>query len=163
MMAVVQHATRTIEAIDGVRFGRVLLLDPTSPGRYPEDIDRAHALLDADPGADGAVACSRPTFNPFWVGVVARDGYLAPAFDGGARYTRRQDVPTFMRINGALYLWLRDYAASPPKSWAEGKLLPLEIPEQRAFSIDDRQEFELIRVLIESGLVALPWLEASEG
>ncbi|HEY5947974.1 MAG TPA: acylneuraminate cytidylyltransferase family protein [Kofleriaceae bacterium] len=156
MTPVLTHALREIERAEGRTYGSLLLLDPTSPGRLPEDVTRAVALLDGDASAEGVIACSRPTFNPFWVGVVERDGYLAPAF-AGAEYARRQDVPTFLRINGALYLWRRDFI-DRGASWRDVPHLALEIPEARAFSIDDLYEFQVAEQLIAAGLVELPWL-----
>lgn len=155
MMPVLQHALREIERIDRRSYGSVLLLDPTSPGRLPDDVTRAAAMLEADPQARGVIACSRPTFNPFWVGVVENGAYLAPAFAGN--YTRRQDVPTFLRVNGALYLWRRDFVERAA-SWRDEPHLALEIPEARAFSIDDLYEFQVAEQLLASGLIELPWL-----
>jgi N-acylneuraminate cytidylyltransferase len=134
----------------------VLLLDPTSPGRLPGDVTQAVALLDGDPGAQGVIACSKPTFNPFWVGVVERGSYLAPAV-AGPGYQRRQDVPTFLRVNGALYLWRRDFVERGG-SWRDEPQLALEIPEARALSIDDLHEFQVAEALLAAGLIELPWL-----
>ena len=159
MMPVLQHALREAERLDHRRYGSVLLLDPTSPGRLPDDVARAIALLDGDPGCQGVIACSKPTFNPFWVGVVEQGAYLTPAFPGTG-YTRRQDVPAFLRINGALYLWRRDFVERGA-SWRDEPQRALEIPEARAFSIDDLHEFQVAEQLIAAGLIELPWLKAT--
>lgn len=162
MMPVLTHALAEMERRDGRRFDAVLLLDPTSPGRHPEDIRRAISMLDgADASITGVVACSKPTFNPFWVGMVAdaSSGVLSPAFDTPARYVRRQDVPPFYRICGSLYLWRRAFVESAPQAWVtEGKHLLLEVPEARSFSIDDLTEFRTAELLVANGLVELPWL-----
>jgi CMP-N,N'-diacetyllegionaminic acid synthase len=160
MIPVLQHALAEMEARDARRYDLILLLDPTSPGRLPDDVAQARRLITDDPRADGVVAVSEPTFNPFWVGVVVRDGLLTPAVPGMARYTRRQDVPRFLRVNGALYLWRRDSLAAAPADWDHGRCMPLEIPESRAMSIDTLFEFELAELMIRHGLVRLPWLEA---
>lgn len=156
MTPVLQHALLEAEQRDGRTYASVLLLDPTSPGRLPEDVAAAVALLAGDPAAHGVIACSKPTFNPFWVGVVEREGYMTPAF-AGAEYARRQDVPPFFRINGALYLWRRDFVARGASVRDEPHRI-LEIPEARAFSIDDLFEFQVAEQLIAAGLVELPWL-----
>ena len=156
MTPVLQHALHEAERLDGRTYGSVLLLDPTSPGRLPADVTRAVELLESDAAAQGVIACSKPTFNPFWVGVVERGAYLAPAF-AGAEYVRRQDVPPFLRINGALYLWRRDFIARGA-SWRDEPHRALEIPEARAFSIDDLHEFQVAEQLVAAGLVELPWL-----
>ncbi len=160
-MPVLVHALEEIERAEGRRFASVLLLEPTSPGRLPEDVERACALLESDAGSDGVIACSRPSFNPFYVGVVERDGYLAPAFDGVA-HVRRQDVPTFYRINGALYLWRTEFLRRAPAAWLPaGRHRLLEIPEARAFSIDDAFEFDLAELMLRHGVVRLPWLDGA--
>jgi CMP-N,N'-diacetyllegionaminic acid synthase len=159
MTPVLQHALHEIERLDGKTYGSLLLLDPTSPGRIPADVARAVALLDGDANAQGVIACSKPTFNPFWVGVVEQGPYMAPAF-AGPEYARRQDVPSFLRINGALYLWRRDFIARGA-SWRDEPHRVLEIPEARAFSIDDLYEFQLAEQLLGAGLVELPWLKGT--
>ncbi len=159
-MPVLAHALAEIEARSGTRFGSVVLLEPTSPGRLPEDVARAVALLASDPSADGVVACSRPSFNPYYVGVVEQDGIMAPAFPG-ARMVRRQGAKPFFRINGALFLWRRHFVATAPPTWQDGRHRILEIPEERAFSIDDLYEFRMAELAIENGVVELPWLGRS--
>lgn len=162
-MPVLVHALDEIERAEGRRFASVLLLEPTSPGRLPEDIQRAFALLDGDAASDGVVACSRPSFNPFYVGVVEREGHIVPAFEGVA-HTRRQDVPDFFRVNGALYLWRTEFLRRAPAAWLPGgRHRLLEIPEVRSFSIDDALEFEMAELMLRHGLVRLPWLGDQPG
>jgi CMP-N-acetylneuraminic acid synthetase len=104
------------------------------------------------------MACSKPTFNPFWVGVIEQNGALTPAFTGAGAYKRRQDVPAFFRINGALYLWRRDHVLTGGDDWSKARHLLLEMSEARALSIDDLYEFQLAEAMIEKGLVHLPWI-----
>ena len=154
---VLKHALAEMEKAEGRRYGSLLLLEPTSPGRLPEDVERAFQILAGDECADGVVSCSRPTWNPFYVGVVQRDGYLAPAFPE-AHHLRRQDVPEFLRINGAIYLWRRDFLSDAPDEWTRGRHRAMEIPEARAFSIDDEEEFEAAEAAVTRGRPRLPWL-----
>lgn len=160
MMPVLTHALRAIEAQGQRRYDALLLLDPTSPGRLPEDVAKAKALLVAEPDLRGVIACSKPHFNPFWVGAIERDGRLAQAMPTTASYARRQDVPPFYRINGALYLWRRDHVLDAKEAWHEGHHKLLEIPEARAFSIDDAHEFAVLEALVAAGVLKFPWLEA---
>ena len=152
-----RHALLEMEARDGRRYETLLLMDPTSPTRYPEDIRAALAMLDADPACDGVIAVSQPEFNPYWHCVVEREGYMRDLIDGAALYDRRQDVPAAYRITGLLYLWRRDYLLSCA-NWREGRLQMLVLPESRSFSIDDRETFDRLEVLVREGLIPLPWL-----
>ena len=152
---VVRHALEEL----GGGHELVLLLEPTSPTRLPEDIAAAHALLALRPDADGVVAVSEPRFNPIWECVTeSEDGLMAHMLPGGATFERRQDVPRVLRINGLLYLWRAEFVRRETDRWANGRHLLLEVPELRAISIDDEQELQLADALLRTGLVKLPWL-----
>ncbi|HEY0714193.1 MAG TPA: acylneuraminate cytidylyltransferase family protein [Polyangia bacterium] len=157
-VAALQHALAFVEAEEGRHYGALLLLEPTSPGRLPEDIEGTFALLQARPDVDGVVGCSVPHFNPYYVGVIEREGVLAPAIPRPAGLTRRQDAPPFLRINGAVYLWRRDFLASAPADWTVGRHVPFVIPDSRAVSIDELADLLICEAMIEKGQWQLPWL-----
>ena len=157
MWPVLQHALREMERIDGARYASLLLLDPTSPGRLPADVAAAVRMLEADPDCDGVVAVSEPDFNPIWHCVVEEAGYMASLIPAGDGYHRRQDLPPVYRINGALYLWRRDFVLSA-ENWREGRLRMLEIPERRAIHLDSLEQWEHTEALLREGAVRLPWL-----
>ena len=158
MWPVVRHALTTVEQQLGEQFDYVLLLDPTSPARLPEDVAGACERLQTRQDADGIVGVSRPGFNPVWHCVVERDGLMTSLIEGGERFTRRQEVPPVYRINGSLYLWRAGFVKSPTAEWRRGRHLIYEIPEPRAMSIDDLEEFEMADLLIKHGRIHLPWL-----
>jgi len=159
MFPVVRHALDSIESSDGQEYGFVLLLDPTSPARHPEDVTNALDQLTHNASAEGVVTVSKPDFNPIWNCVVERKGWMAPLIDEGDRFGRRQEVPTVYRINGALYIWRSAFVRRVIDSWRqEGKHLKHMIPEVRAMSIDTLEEFTRAEVLVRSGLVRFPWL-----
>ena len=163
MAPVVRHALEWCEADEGVRYDAVLLLDPTSPARVPEQLADAARHLEAHPELDGVISVSEPTFNPVWVGVRptgSPDGALQRFFGAGTGVTRRQDADRFLRINGNFYLWRSDFVRGLESSWFdEGTHAGVEIPESQAFSIDDEYEFRLIEALIVAGIIRLPWIE----
>lgn len=157
---VLRHALEALERLEGRTYERLILLDPTSPTRLPEDVAAAHRRLAAAPEADGIVAVSRPEFNPVWHCVVDKGGWMADLFPEGAAVDRRQDAPPVYRINGLLYLWRAAFVRSA-QSWRTGRNLLLETPELRAVSIDDLAQFETAELLVTSGLIRLPWLKAA--
>lgn len=158
MWPVMRHALEHMEAIDGAPYGSLLLLDPTSPGRRPGDIRKALQLLEADPSCDGVIGVSEPEFNPYWHCVIDDNGYMRDLISGAERFSRRQDVPKVYRINATLYLWRRDFVISAD-NWRTGRLKMLEVPESRAFHIDEIEQFELTEVRLERKMVELPWLK----
>ena len=76
MLPVLQHAIRELEAREGKRYELVILLQPTSPFRLPEDVSRALQIMEKDHDAVGVVAVSVPAFNPRVVCVEENGGYL---------------------------------------------------------------------------------------
>jgi CMP-N,N'-diacetyllegionaminic acid synthase len=157
-IAALQHALAFVENEEGRHYGSLLLLEPTSPGRLPEDIAGTFALLQTRPDVDGVVGCSVPHFNPYYVGVIEREGVLAPAIPRPAGLTRRQDAPPFLRINGSVYLWRRDFLTTAPADWTVGRHVPLVIPDSRAVSIDELADLLVCEAMIEKGQWQLPWV-----
>ena len=105
MAPVIAHAISTVESMEGSAYDAVVLLDPTSPARDPRQITRAVDLLWHDPGLDGVVSVSEPTFQPEWVGVRQEGSTLSRYFASGVGVTRRQDTARYLRINGNFYVW----------------------------------------------------------
>ena len=159
MAPVVRHALLTVEEGESEPYDAVLLLDPTSPVRDRAAVCEAIRKLADTPGIDGVISVSAPRFDPLWVGVeVTEPGTLRRFFSEARGVTRRQDAARqYLRINGSFYLWTSEFARRLGTSWFdEGTFAPLVIPESQAYSIDDSDEFQLIEVLLEQGVLRLP-------
>lgn len=158
MWPVVRHAQETVEQSDGRAYEYVLLLDPTTIGRLPEDVSGAFRRLREIGEADGIVGVSRPEFNPIWHGVVEQDGWMVSLLSGGEQYDRRQDVPPVYRINASLYIWRRQFVRQEPNTWRRGRLLLFEIPDWRVMHIESRHDLDRADLLVRHGLIQLPWV-----
>lgn len=157
---VLRHALQAVEEAETCQYEYLLLLDPTSPGRVPEDIDRALRQLKAVPEATGIIGVSKPAFNPMWVCVIEKDGWMVDLVPEAAVYVRRQDVPTVYRINAILYLWRTEFARRQAFSWRiNARNVICEVPEYRAIHIDDEDEFARADLLLRGGLLRFPWLD----
>jgi len=159
MWPVLRHALNFVESEEYLTYDYLLLLDPTSPGRLPADIDSAYHKLRDNLEADGIIGVSQPDFNPIWHCVVSHDGWMANLIEAGDKYSRRQDVPPVYRINASLYMWRAGFVRKEQENWRRGRLLMHEIPESRAIHIDELAEFERANLLISQGLVRLPWID----
>jgi CMP-N,N'-diacetyllegionaminic acid synthase len=159
---VLQHAVDAVEGGVG-KYDWLVLLEPTSPARRLHYVPDAIKLLEQNPAADGLVAVSQPDFNPLWRGVVKRDGWMEDLSDLASRFERRQDVPTVYKINGALYIWRREFLAREDSNWRKGKHLAYETPELLSMSIDTLEDFQKAELLVNSGMINLEWLDRSRG
>lgn len=159
MLPVLQHAIREMELQEGKRYELVVLLQPTSPFRLPEDVSLALQVLNQDHNAVGVVSVSTPTFNPRVVCVEEKNGYLDWAFDR-KMYTRRQEAEPVFRINGMLYVWRRDYlmGCSVDELYV-GPHRILVVPEERALDIDSLHDFQMGEALLKARMLQLPWCE----
>ena len=85
-----QHALRQSERHFSVRFDVILVIEPTSPFRIPEDVTETTRLL-IESGADSAATVSRvPTkFHPDKI-LVERDGRLHFYTEAGRSIVGRQ-------------------------------------------------------------------------
>ncbi len=159
MWPVLRHALETVEREENSKYDLLLLLDPTSPGRLPEDISGALHKLLAQPKASGIIGVSQPEFNPIWHCVIERDGWMNDLFDTAGNYSRRQDIPAVYRINASLYIWQADFVRREAAGWRHAPHLIYEIPEARAIHIDELIEFKKAELMIQHGLIQLPWLK----
>lgn len=158
MWPVLKHALAEVERAEGRAYDLLMLLDPTSPTRLPEDVRAAVARLTAS-DADGIVSVSRPEFNPLWHTVVEEGGLMKDWLPDAARVTRRQDAPTIYRINGLLYVWRAEFVRRAAQWRGAGRHLMLEVPDERAVSIDDLAQFRRAEALARGGILPMPWLE----
>lgn len=86
----------------GIEYDRVVLLQPTSPLRTPEDIKRAIDLW--RPEIDMVVTVTEAKANPYYDAFeTGEDGFLHIS-KGEGKFTRRQDAPEVWQYNGAVYV-----------------------------------------------------------
>lgn len=106
---VLHHALTTMEALDGVIYDIVLMLQPTSPSRKAEDVERTLTrLVTGDFDAVWTVSETDSKGHPFKQLVVTQSHDL-DYYDarGGAIVARQQLNPVYHR-NGIAYAFTRD-------------------------------------------------------
>ena len=161
MADVIRYASALFEREEPESDGFLLLLDPTSPLRDPDEISQALARIRKQPEVDGFVSVSVPSFNPLWVGVVlGNEGMVRRHPMMRQVFTRRQDVPDYWRINGSFYAWRSSFARVIQPDWLDhGSFLGVETPELMSHSIDTMADLQLVEALLSSRTVTLPWIE----
>jgi len=107
-LPVIVHAIRALEAA-GETIDAVALLQPTSPLRTSETIDRCIELLEAR-GADSAITVLPVphVYNPHWVYIEGDNGALLIATGDATPIARRQDLPAAYHRDGAVFVVRRD-------------------------------------------------------
>lgn len=105
---VLRHALTATEAIDACRYDIVLMLQPTSPLRRPEDISRAiDMLIDEDRDAVWTVSPTDSKAHPLKQLTVSDDGDLGLYDPAGANIIARQQLTQLYHRNGVAYVFTR--------------------------------------------------------
>ena len=142
---VMEHAVRTLRD-QGYVADAVMILQPTSPLRRPQDI-RASVDLLASSGADSVVSVSAVPahFNPMRTLRLDERG-LATLFVTGAplrtRINRRQDMPDAWTMNGAVYLFRSSVILAAEPSLYGDSTAAYVMPDPYGISIDDLADWE---------------------
>jgi len=148
MAAVILHALDFF-AEDGTRFDAFTLLQPTSPLRTGDDIREARDLFLAK-GANAVVSVCETDHPPAWCNTLPPDLSMDGFLGAGMRDTRRQDLPVYYRVNGALYLAGCDYYRKYRDWFREGSYA-FVMPRERSIDIDTPYDLKLCECLMKGG------------
>jgi len=102
MVPVLQHAVRWLETTERRRPDVIVTIQPTSPFRTGDDIDRTIDKL-VETSADSAQTVTEAAYHPFFMKTLDGDRTI-PLFPDGHRYVRRQDAPPVYQPSGAVYV-----------------------------------------------------------
>ena len=144
---VISHAIDWLEEHEDYRPEYILLLQPTSPLRSPKDIKGAIQIL-KDKKARSVVSVCETDHHPWWSNILPEDGNMKDFIRPEALNRRRQDLPVFYKVNGAIYLSELEYLYKcngffGPDTFA------YKMPKTRSVDIDSAIDFKLAELLLE--------------
>ena len=143
---VVKHAVMELEKTDQT-YDYILILQPTSPLRRTEDIDKAIETA-SRLKADSLIAIRRVyDSHPLRVRKIDGKGFLLPYCGSEPEGIRRQDLPPAYVRNGAIYLAKRDLVMEKNTIYGD-KVYGYEMPEERSIDINSEVDFLLAEVII---------------
>ena len=149
----VRHAVSFLEAQDEFH-DVVLILQPTSPLRRPEDVDGALQLLETS-GADSVISvCDVGGRHPLTCYRAGADGALSPLLPSDPRGVLRQNFDTVLWRNGAIFAMRRDVVMTRNSLYG-ARTVGYLMPEERSFNIDSLFDLKVtegyLRLLAEEG------------
>ncbi len=142
---VVLHAINWFRNI-GELYDLLILLQPTSPLRAPEDIDKAIKLLFLK-NARAVISVSKVTHHPYWVNTLPDDGCMRDFIRKEAVNNNRQQVPDFYALNGAIYVAFCNYILERKSFHGQGTFAYI-MPEGRSVDIDSEGDFKLAEIFM---------------
>jgi len=130
------------------QYDLLMLLQPTSPLRATEDIDKAIELLFLKK-AKAIVSVCELDHHPLWANTLPEDGCMKNFIRQEIMNKNRQELPIFYRLNGAIYLAYCDYIKEQ-KSFFGEKSFAYIMPRERSIDIDNEADLKLSEILMKS-------------
>jgi CMP-N-acetylneuraminic acid synthetase len=127
------HALFSYEQAGGARADAVVVLQPTSPLRSAEDIDRAIELFEAS-GADTVTAVRPARAHPYHAWRREGDA-IVPLFSAEHVTMDRQALPEVRMENGAVYVIRRELVLQ--QRIYGSRVIPYEMDLMSSVDIDD--------------------------
>ncbi len=141
--SVLLHALRYYEDY-GVKYARIILLQPTSPFRNGKHIMEANNLYSND--IDMVVSVKQTKKNPYYLLFEENEkGYLEQSKKGN--FFRRQDCPKVWEYNGAIYI-INTESLQKMKMNQFTKIIKYEMDDLSSVDIDDEMDFQLAENVI---------------
>jgi len=142
---VILHTIDYLES-QNERFKYILFLQPTSPLRTSIDIEHAFSLLD-EKKAEAIISVSEMEHSPLWSNTLSED-LCMHNFIKKEHIKNRQELPTYYRINGAIYIadityFKKQNGFHGPETYA------YIMPPGRSVDIDNEIDLELAELLLK--------------
>ena len=122
-----------------------VLLQPTSPLRTSEDIEASiNSFLESD--CDSLVSVCELDHRSL-LNFSLEDGFLVQNNNEALFNSRRQDIPTYYSLNGAIYITTPEFIRKN-KSFYSDKTIPHVMSKEKSIDIDTSFDFKLAEFLL---------------
>ena len=122
-----------------------VLLQPTSPLRTSQDIEKAISLF-LDNDCDSLVSVCELE-HQYLLNFYLDNDYLIQNNDASFFSSRRQDLPKYYALNGAIYITTPDFIRKN-KSFYSKKTIPYIMSKEKSIDLDTPFDFKLVEFLL---------------
>lgn len=144
-LPVLQHAIRFLEKKQGYKPDIIVSLQPTSPLRKTQHIDKAiKKLIETD--ADSIVSLCEVEHSPYWMKRINGDRVF-DFVEGSEKYARRQDLPKVYRVNGAVYVTRYNVLMNQNRILGNDTRAII-MDKEDSIDIDDELDFKLAELIL---------------
>ena len=140
------HAITWLADHEALRPEYIVVLQPTSPLRSPDDIEGAFDLA-RERDADAVVSVVSARQHPLWMKNLEPDGRMTDFIPQANIPYRRQDLPEVYALNGAIYLGRTEIIVNK-RSWYTEKTYGFVMPPERSLDVDTKWDLDLAGMLL---------------
>lgn len=144
---VIEHVLAHLSS-KGKTFDIFVLLEPTSPLRDAQDVDKAIASMISSQKESLVSVCRSEDQHPNFIFQIDSDGCLQTWSKKNFLPTRRQDVSPAYFLDGSLYISTTEVFLSK-KTFCHEKTLAYIVPKWKSFEIDDLTDFICVEAIFK--------------
>lgn len=137
----------TIENVS--KYDYIVLLQPTSPLRTAKHIDAAIELLNSK-NADAVISVCEMEHSPLWSNTLPEDKTMEHFLQSELLNKRSQDLPTYYRLNGAIYIAKTDKLLESKSFFLQNNIFAYIMDQESSVDIDTLLDFKFAQILIEN-------------
>lgn len=129
------------------KYDYIVLLQPTSPLRDCRQIDRAIELLKRKK-AEAVVSVCEMDHSPLWSNTLPDDGNMNYFIRDEIRDKRSQDLETYYRLNGAIYITKTESFLDEESFFLKENIFAYKMDRESSVDIDEAIDFKLAELFI---------------
>lgn len=146
-ISAVLHAIHWMEENENFCPDYIMLLQPTSPLRTAEDIQRSIELARKS-RAVAVVSVCESERHPYSCKRILDDGTLSDFMATDIGYLRRQDLPPAYAVNGAIYLNQRS-SLLLDKTFLPTGTIAYPMPQERSLDVDTPWDWRMAELIMK--------------
>ena len=144
MNDVIIHAINFFKT-NGESYDIIILLQPTSPLRTTNDIDKALELISEK--NESVISVCENSHSPLWSNVLPKDNSMEFFIKDEFKGVRSQDLPKFYCLNGAIFISTVNYFLKH-NDFIGPKSIAYIMDKKRSIDIDSKLDFEFCNFLL---------------
>jgi CMP-N-acetylneuraminic acid synthetase len=141
----VVHALEKLEE----RYDYVIVLQPTSPLRESQDIDRGIELC-IQKDATSVIGVCEAEHSPLWSNTLDESLSMEHFLDNKYNNARSQDLPVFYRINGAFYMSKVNSILKNKTFFVQKNIYAHIMLQVNSVDIDTKLDFIIAQAVLEA-------------
>lgn len=142
-LPVIKHAIKFLKDEKNENYDLIVDLDPTSPLRTVDDLDKAYEIMIGKKPTNLFSVC-KARKNPYFNMIELNDeGYAHVCKEPDLNVYRMQDAPKVYEMNASIYMfWTKDLLSMD--SAIDTKSMIYEMPYERSIDIDSESDFKMV-------------------
>ena len=100
--------------------------------------------------ADAVISVCEMNHSPLWANKLPKDGNMKDFLKDDILGKRRQDLPTYYRINGGIYICKTRKLLEEETYYIKDNIYAYKMDRMVSLDIDDKDDFEISEIIAKS-------------